>query len=235
MHEIQLTPEKLKEAIDLGKLINSGLYSRVFTYGNRLIKLDQELYDLLKDEDIYLSKFAIYERYKSQKEDFNSREQIRDLIIKQPFIRPRVPEGIITLKSDDSKINEISPGIILYPFINYTQMKHTPLDCKRLLIILKIIFNDIKNLADNGIAHEDLHTENILIQGYDAQIIDMSGSNIKVGKDFSNANIMYECFAKIIDFYNDTYGFERIPLEKNITENDLSLMITEFEKQTKSK
>ena len=235
MKEITLTPEQLKEAITFGKLIQSGLYSRVFTYKNRLIKLDQCLYDLLKEEDIFLSELAILERYKNGKEDFNSREQLEYLLERQPFIRPKVPEGIITIKSNNSQIDGIIPGIILYPFTGYSQMKQATFKYKQLLIVLKKIFDDIKGLADNEISHEDLHEENILIKGYDPQIIDMSGPEIKAGKDFVNANIMYECFGDMINSYNTAFGFRRMPLDRNVTEQDLSRMIIEFERQIKKK
>lgn len=235
MYEIRLTPEKLKEAIDLGTLINSGLYSRVFTYGDRLIKLDQNLYDLLKNEDIALSKLAIIERYKSSKSDFNNREQLEELSKKQQSIRPRVPEGIIIIESSNSEIDGIIPGIILHPFINYIQLKHATLEYKQLLFILKRVFNDIKELANNKIAHEDIHSENILIYGTDVQIIDMSGPKIKVGKDFIDPSIMYECFAQMINLYNSSFGFEKMYVNEIITEGKISKMLTEFETNIRNK
>ena len=49
MEEIKLSPEELKKAIEFGKLIGDGFFSKVFTYKGRLIKMDKELYNLLKN------------------------------------------------------------------------------------------------------------------------------------------------------------------------------------------
>ena len=79
MEEIKLTPEELKKAIDFGKLIGSGFFSSVFTYKGRLIKLDKELYRLLKANDSSISKEMVKRRYRWDQEDFNDRDQLEEL------------------------------------------------------------------------------------------------------------------------------------------------------------
>ena len=251
MEEIKLTPEELKAAIDFGKLIGGGLTSKLFTYNGRLIKLDERLYHYLKINNPSAATDVLLDRYKWDRHDFNDREQIEELIKKQPFIRPRVPEGIITIKDSDSKINGISPGIIIPHFQGYQNLKRvSPTEYKRLLILLKKIFQDIKNLADNEIAQEDLYHDdhgkypndpdvfdyNIIQKGYDPQIIDLSGPQVKVGKDFTDASKMYSEFASLLNHYYKAYGLEPIYGEnENFDEHKLATMITELEKETKSK
>jgi len=241
MKEIKLTPEELKEAIDFGKLIGSGFFSSVFTYKGKLIKLDKELYQLLKVNDPSISKEMIEKRYRWEQEDFNDRDQLEELEKKQPFIRPKVPEGIVTLKGVDSKINGLSPGIIVPYFKGYKSLdKISKSDYKQLLIILRKIFDDIKNLADNEISNEDLaaHREssnfNVLHKDDDAQIIDMSGPFVTVGKGYNGPKYMYEDFARIVNHYYKANGLKPIYGEnEEFDEKKLTEMITEFDKQTK--
>ena len=249
MEEIKLTPNELKAAIDFGKLIGSGFFSSVFTYKGRLIKMDNNLYSLLKGNDPVFSKVIVLDHYKWGKKDFNSREQLEELEKRQVKIRPKVPEGIITIKDDDTRISNVSPGIIIPYFEGYDNLKNIPkTEYKRLLILLRKIFDDIKNLADNEIAQEDLyHTAkkkdslnpglydyNILQKDEDAQIIDMSGPLVKVGKEFTDANRMYQEFAALINHYYYANGLKPIYAENDdLTEEKLSQMITEFDKQTR--
>lgn len=252
MEEIKLTPLELKEAIDFGKLIGSGFFSSVFTYKGRLIKMNDTLYNLLKVNSPRFSKEVIEQHYRWDKEDFNNREQLEELSKKQPFIRPKVPEGIITIKDDDSRINNISPGIIIPQFEGYESLRNiSKTDYKRLLILLRKIFDDVRNLADNEIAQEDLYhvmgssknpfkpvlyDYNIIQKGEDAQIIDMSGPLVKVGKEFKDANLMYQELAGLINIFYKANNIEPIYDEKgNITESNLADMISEFDKQTRTK
>jgi len=247
MEEIKLTPKELKEAIDFGKLIGSGFFSSVFTYKGRLIKMDNILYNLLKHNDPRTSADTIKYQYRWNKDDFNSREQLEVLAKKQPFIRPRVPEGIITIKGIDKEVDGVSPGIIIPEFKGYKDLgKISKNDYKRILIILKKLFEDIKGLADNEIAQEDLfrqdlsnnqsHHFNIIQKGNDPQIIDMSGPLVNVGKNFKDASRMYSEFAGLINHYYRSNGLEPIYQENtDITEKKLSEMITEFDKQTRHK
>ncbi len=247
MEEIKLTPNELKEAIDFGKLIGSGFFSSVFTYKGRLIKMDNILYNLLKTNDPRASVDTIKDQYKWNRQDFNNREQLEELEKRQHLIRPKVPEGIITLKGIDSKYNGISPGIIIPHFKGYKSLDEIPKnEYKQLLIILKKIFDDIKSLADNEIAQKDLFRQNlkdpknnhynIIQKDNDPQIIDMSGPLVKVGKDFEDASRMYAEFAALINYYYQANGLKPIYEENtDITEEKLAQMITEFDKQTKHK
>ena len=124
MEEIKLTPEELKAAIDFGKLIGSGFFSDVFTYKGRLIKMDHILYRLLKVNDPRLSHEVIERHYLWNHSDFNDREQLEELEKRQPHIRTKVPEGIITIKSDNSNINGVSPGIIIPHFKGYSNFRN---------------------------------------------------------------------------------------------------------------
>ena len=251
MEEIKLTPEELKEAIDFGKFIGAGFFGIVFTYKGRLIKMDANLYQLLKINSPEVSSHVIRDRYRWDHDNFNDPEQLEELLKRQSKIRPRVPEGIITIKSDDSRINGKSPGIIIPYFENYEDLsKISKTDYHQLLILMKQVLDDIKSLADNEIAQEDLfrhtyrnnpnHTEivgsNIIQKDGDAQIIDMSGPFVKVGKDFTGAKKMYSDFAKLMNYYYKANGLEPIYNEDNdYKEDDLTRMVNEFEKQTKKR
>ncbi len=246
MKEIKLTPEELKEAIDFGKLIGSGFFSKVFTYKGRLIKMDDSLYNLLKKNSPIVSKDVIKDHYRWDQEDFNDREQLEELEKRQPKIRPRVPEGIITINSDDSKINGISPGIIIPYFQGYKDFsKISKTNYKKLLILLRKVFDDIKSLADNEIAQEDLFRYqiknnkpgyNLIQKDKDVQIIDMSGQFVTVGEDFTGPDLMYSDFAEMINYFYQANGLEPIyENDSNITEDKLAEMITEFDKPTKKK
>lgn len=247
MKEIKLTPLELKEAIDFGKLIGSGFFSKVFTYKGRLIKMDNILYSLLKSNNPSDSKRMVEYFYRFGNQDFNDRNQIEELLKKQPHIRTKVPEGIITINSSDSKINGVSPGIIIPHFKGYQNLKEIPkTEYKQILILLRKIFDDIRNLADNEIAQEDLYHKNpsypsiyeynVLQKNNDPQIIDMSGPFVKVGKDFTDAKIMYLEFAKLINSYYKANGLSPIYEDNmNLKESDLAKMISEFEMQTRKK
>lgn len=247
MENIKLTPEELKNVIDFGKLIGNGFFGSVFTYKGKLIKMDNILYNLLHVNDKNVSKDVIASHYKWGKQDFNNREQLEMLSQKQDKIRPKVPEGIITIKSDDPKIDGISPGIIIPHFIDYQSLGNiSKTEYRQLLILLRKVFDDIKSLADNEIAQEDLFTRskhpdemshyNIIQKGNDAQIIDMSGPLVKVGKDYENPNKMYTDFANLINYYNEINGLDKVYQEDdNITEDKLNIMLNEFEKQTNNK
>ena len=118
MEEIKLTPLELKKIIDNGILVGEGYYSSVFTYQDKLIKLDKILYSLLKKhpkEDSY--KMVNY-RYLGGREDFNNPSQIEELVSRQKRIKlTKLPLGILTLKNVDSQNIGLCPGIII-PYLN---------------------------------------------------------------------------------------------------------------------
>lgn len=246
MREIKLTPEELREAIDFGKLLGIGAFGSVFTYKGKLIKMDNILYGLLKNNDPRFTKDMIAYHYRWGKNDFNDREQLEELSKKQPYIRTKVPEGIITIKDSDESINNVSPGIIIPHFKEYKSLGEIPKDdYKRLLLLLKKVFDDIKELADNEIAQEDLFRAarktsnnhyNIIQKDNDARIIDMSGPLVKVGKEFKNPDSMYSDYAALINNYNRENNFEIVHQEDEpMNEDKLQEMLNEFEKQTRKK
>ncbi len=252
MKEIKLTPEELKAAIDFGKRIGEGFFGTVFTYKGKLIKLDKSLYNALRSTIPMLSSDMLRYRYRWGKEDLDNREQLEELEKRQHLIRPKVPEGIVTITDTDDRIDGVSPGIIIPHFEDYENLKQVPSnDYKRILIILRKIFDDIRSLADNEITNEDIyrsnsgshldypkfHEYNILQKGNDAQIVDMSGPFVHVGKDFTSPDRMYSEFAAIINRYFRDNGLDPIYDHHNekINEAKLAYMISEFEKQTKSK
>ena len=238
MEEIKLTPKELKEAIDTGKYINTGSEGSLFTYKGRIIKMDQRLYSLLKVNDPRFANDEVISRYRWERDDFADRNQLEELAKRQPLIRPKVPEGIITLTGVDRIIDGVSPGIIIPYFEDYKLFGEiSKEDYLRLLILLKKVFDDLRNLADYEIAHEDLYEYhstgnhyNIMQKGNDPQLIDMSGQLIKVGKDFEGPDKMYKDFANLINYYNKLYGFDQLYLlDNHITEEKLQTMLNEFE------
>ncbi len=250
MKEIKLTPEELKASIDTGKFVGEGSEGCLFTYKGRIIKLDSVLYGHLKGNHPVFAHDNIKDHFRYRTKDFNDREQLEQLAKRQSKIRPRVPEGIITIKDPDSAINDRSPGILITPFLDYEMIGKVPIeDQKRLLVLLKKVYNDIRELADNEIAHEDLFDArprginnpdynhyNILQRKYDSQIIDLSGQFIKVGKDFTGPNKMYLDIANLINYYRKLYNLEPLYVkDKKITEDKLRIMLNEFEKEIKSK
>ncbi len=245
MEEIKLTTDDIKHLIDTGTYINEGSEGCLFTYNGRLIKMDPRMYHLLKVNNPIFSKDIIMKHYKYDKNDYQDRDQLEELYKRQPKIRTKVPEGIITIKDSDSEINGISPGIILHHFIDYELLSAVSIeDYKRLLILLRKTFDDIKNLADNEIAHEDLFERhafnrnhyNILQKGNDPQIIDMSGTFIKVGNTFKGTKKMYKDFADLINYYNEMYGLEQMfKYDGNITEEKLELMLKDLERHFRRK
>ena len=245
MEEIKLTPEELKKAIDFGKLIGSGFHGTVFTYKGRLIKLDKKLYSLLKRNSINdsMEKVMAYYHFKVP-EDFNDREQLEELYKRQRYIRPKVPEGIVTLKGVNSSIDGISPGIVIHEFKDYESIRRVSAnDYKKLLILFRKIFDDLRNLADNQIAQEDIvgaeayAGPNVIQKNDDPQIIDLSGSYVKVGKNFTSPSAMYEDFAILMYDYYKRNGITERPhsLYEAMTEDKLKDIITEFKIRTRNK
>lgn len=244
MEEVKLTPKELKEAIDFGKLIGHGFFGSVFTYKGKLIKLDKKLYRYLKKANPYDATRKVMEYYYYKvKEDFNDRDQIEELSKRQSNVRTRLPEGIISFKDVNSHVNGLSPGIVIPYFKGYENIKKISKDdYKRILITLRTIFDDIRNLADNEIAQEDitggnfLSDPNILQKDDDAQLIDMSGEFVTVGSTFTTPIEMYKDFAKLIYQYYKASGLkEPYPINNEITEDKLAEIITEFEKQTRKR
>ena len=246
MEELKISPEELKILITEGKLLGDGFFGSVFTYKDRLIKLDRGLYSLLNGNDISSSNWAVEYFYRFEKEDFNDRTQLEELAKKQKDITlTKLPTGIVTMRDVSPKIMGISPGIIIPYHKNHKALELLDeKDYKKVLIILKKLLMAVRELADNEIAQEDLYhsghsrrnTYNILYKGKTPQIIDVSGRLVKVGKEFENAQLMYnELGNVIIDFF--TYNALKSPYERtdvNSYEANVDLL-RDFEEQTKGK
>lgn len=242
MRELKVSPEELKNIIDNGKMIGKGFFGTVFTYQDKLIKLDKSLYNLLEVNDKSLAKEVIENHYKfpDQREDFNSRDQIEYLANQQKHIKlTRLPEGIVTLKDVNSKINGISPGIIIPYHMNHQKLERlSKKDYLKVLIILKNLLLAVKELADNRISQEDLieansqnkHKYNVMYKDTTPQIIDLSGEFIVEGDYFINAREMYRGLGNIIfDFIND----ENFPREELTSYEENKELLDDYERSIK--
>ncbi len=219
MEELRVSPSELKMLIDNSRLIGEGFFSKVFVYQDKLIKLDTTLYGLLRANDPYFSKHVIEDHYRFDVKDFQDTKQIEELIKKQQDVKlTKMPLGIVILKDVDSRIDGVSPGIIIPYHVDHESLHKISLDdYKRLLIILRKLLIAVKELADNRIAQEDLanygrhhdinrRSYNVLYRGDTPQIIDMSGPFVKVNDEFISAENMYRDLSNILldyfYFYN---------------------------------
>ncbi len=215
MEVLKISPRKLKELIEEGQFIGKGHYGSVFTYQDRLIKLDNILYDLLKNNDIALSEKKVYYRYLGGREDFDSEEQIYWLSEKQKDVKlTKLPQGILKLTDAGYSNNGIIPGIIIPYHKDYDKLENLPIDDKkRVYLILKSLLEKIKELEDNQISQEDLYHPtginerdyNVLYKDYNPEIIDLSGVNVLCGKKFQNAKCMYIDLGHIIIDFLEYY------------------------------
>lgn len=242
MEEVYVTPTDLKKLIDIGKLVGEGYYGSVFTYQDRLIKLDRTLYHLLKENDIKESGQKVYYRYLGGRENFDDPEQIDILSKLQPNIKKtKLPLGIIRFIDVDYQNMYLTPGTII-PYHMYHANLDSLLknDIIHVLKILKELLLCVKELEDNGIAQEDMYhptidgksTYNILYKKDIPQFIDMSGPNVTCGKKYRDAKSMYiELGNVIIDFFK--YNHFPSPYPRWHTENyeKNRELIKEFEKQ----
>lgn len=233
MEEIKVTPRKLKELIDNGIFVGKGYYGSVFTFQDRLIKLDNVLYYLLKKHNINECERQVYYRYLGGIEQFNDAEQIEWLSNKQKDVRlTKLPQGIIRLKDSGYCTDNIIPGIIIPYHKGYDKLEKMPKDNREIvMIVLNKLLMKVQELEDNGISQEDLYHPigmyereyNILYKDDNPEIIDLSGPLVKCGKDYIAACSMYiELGHVIIDFldyyhvippfprwYTDTYDKDK--------------------------
>ena len=240
MKEVKVSPEELKNIIDNSKMIGKGFFGTVFTYKDKLIKLDNSLYNLLKINDPILSKEVVEDHYKfpDQREDFNDRDQIEYLSSQQKNIKyTKLPEGIVTLKDVNSKIDGISPGIIIPYHKDHQKLeKLSKRDYQKVLIILKNLLLAVKELADNRIAQEDLieansknkHKYNVMYKDTTPQIIDLSGDLVAEGEYFINAKEMYRGLGDIIFDFADETNIKRVDLSSFEENKEL---LEEFERK----
>lgn len=210
MEELKITSEELKEIIELSKPINHGFFGQTFLYGNKLIKLDRGLYDLLKVNDKRVSDEMFDYYYRFDGPNFANLEQIKTLCAKQKKITlTQLPKGIVEVKG---KI----PGVILPYHSDYQNLSLiNDKDYRTLLIILKKLLLAVRELADNEISHEDLwqknkngYSYNVLQNGKEPQIIDVDGELLKVGKDYTDCQKMYEELSGVLFSFFDIYGLD---------------------------
>lgn len=246
MEEIKMSPKELRMAIDNGKVLGQGMFGTVFTYKDKLIKLDKQLYSLLKGNHLSNFDWVIEHVYKYYQDDFNNRNQIEELVKRQPNVTlTKLPTGIVTLTDVNPRFMGISPGIIIPYHKDHENIKMLDAkDYKKLLTILKKLLLAVKELADNEISQEDLITMhsyrpsdyNVLYKGDTPQIIDLSGELIKTGKEFTDAKIMYYGLGNIILDY-----FKLNDLELPISRDDVETLeqnqylLEELERQTRGK
>lgn len=203
MKEINLSPKELKQIIDNSKLIStSGFSSAVFLYENTLIKLQKELYNYLKINDIRFADSIFADLYRWNKEPFVKEEQIKFLQDKQRDIKlTEFDEGIV-------KVNNQICGVILKNNLDYADL--TNVEISDPVKILKILYNlllALKELEDNRISHLDLAnnqkgmpaTINVLCKDTDVKLCDLSGDFITYEEKF-NSNIMYQQYMNVIIF-----------------------------------
>ena len=221
MEELKVSPKELKNIIENGKILGQGFFGTVFTYQDRLIKLDRNLFSLLHANDPILSRRVIENHYKYEVNDFQNREQIEVLAEKQQDITlTKLPEGIVTLKEVSPRIDGISPGIIIPYHKDHEKLeKLSPSEYKRVLDILKKLLKAVKELADNKISQEDFanygkdwdinaRSYNVMYKDDTPQIIDMSGYFIKVNDQFISAKNMYRDLSNILLDYFYLYGIK---------------------------
>lgn len=246
LEEVKMSPIELKKAIQIGKLLGTGLLGAVFEYKDKLIKLDERLYRALDVNHICVADWVIDNHYRFEKKDFDDRSQLEYLFSKQPSVSlTKLPTGIITLRDVDPKNMGISPGIIIPYHKNHEKLESlSRKEYIQILIILRKLLNAVRELADNKIAQEDFvqyhrfdkkaRAYNVMYQGDTPQIIDMSGFKIKAGKDFTDAKKMYRSFGNLIFDYFDLNDLKS-PYEKDAVKDDKQIveMIDELEKQTK--
>ena len=233
MEELKVSPKELKTIIDTGKILGEGFFGTVFTYKDKLIKLDERLFHLLKVNDPVLSKHVIKDFYRFGAKDFQDREQIEFLSKKQPDITlTKLPEGIVTLKDTDERIDGVSPGIIIPYHKNHEKLEKLSLsEYKKLLIILKKLLLAVKELADNKISQEDFaaygedsdinkRSYNVMYKEDTPQIIDMSGYFIKANDKFIDAKNMYRSLSNILMDYFYFYNINSPKTRGTITSSE---------------
>ena len=233
MEELKVSPKELKTIIENGKLLGQGFFGTVFTYRDKLIKLDRNLYSLLHANDIILSNHVVKDRYRFDTKDFQNRKQIEELSKKQKDITlTKLPEGIVTLKDVPEELSNISPGIIIPYHKDHEKLeKLSPSEYKRVLIILKKLLLAVKELADNRISQNDFadygddndfdkRSYNVMYKGDTPQIIDMSGYFVKVNDEFIDASNMYRDLSNILIDYFCLYNIKSNAVRGKITTYD---------------
>ena len=211
-----MAPVALKKLIDASQLVGEGVYGSVFRYQDRLIKLDKILYHLLKEHDVNESEKIIYYRYTGGRENFNNPLQIEQLCHLQKNVKlTKLPTGIVTLCNVDYQNIGLCAGILIPYLKGYTMLENLPKnDLKRVLIILKKLLLEVRELEENGIYQEDMfHFDgkggtcyNIMYSNDTPTIIDMSGDYVVIGGNEHDRSAMYDELGQVIIDFLDYNG-----------------------------
>ena len=238
MEELRLSPLEFKNIIDYESIIGHGNFGTIITYKDKLLKIDNYLFSKIKNNNSYYSKKIIEDYYKNDIRDFDDKKQIEYLSNIQKNVKlTKLPEGIITLKEVDSKIMNVSPGIIIPYHKDYQKLEKLPLDnYKSILIILRKLLLSLRELEENKISQEDLASYgedcviydrkyNVLCKDETPEIIDMDGFYVKVGDNFVSCDNMYREFCNIILDYYYFYGIKSNIIRGTITSYDESFAL----------
>ncbi len=248
MEELKLSPSELKEIIAQGKIVGSGEYGIVFTYKDRLIKLDRYVYEIIRQNHARWLNEELDKYYEYGRRYLFDPEQIEELVKRQKNVRlTRLPEGILSFRDTSSRVMEFNPGIIIPYHRGYHKLEELdPHDTKTVLIILKKLLMIAQELENNEICQEDIaqyedfeiekRHYNILYRGTTPQMIDMSGYFVRVGNEFYSAKNMYRDLSKLI---LDYFFFNNISTDMRITRDSIETyeldaeLVREFEEKTR--
>ena len=225
MKDLNYTSSEMKTVIDNSKLISdNGFSSTVFLHGNDLIKLDKNLYSLLKVNSLGLADRVFKNVYMWNNKPFVEREQIEYLQSKQPGIKlTNFDLGVVL-------VNDRVCGINLFNHTDYKDLTYIDTDLETSLKILENILLAVKELENNEISHLDLSkaqrgcepTLNILYRGTDIKLCDLSGRFITYGSNFNKEGMYLE--------YVNVYKFLLNKLKEKYPELKEFLSTLEFDK-----
>lgn len=225
MKNLNYTSSEMKTIIDNSKLISdNGFSSTVFLHGNNLIKLDKNLYSLLKVNSLYLADRVFKNVYMWNKVPFVDLEQIEYLQSVQPNIKLTDFDLGVVL------VNDRVCGINLCNHTDYKDLTYLDTNLETSLKILENILLAIKELEDNEISHLDLSkaqkggnpTLNILYKNTDIKLCDLSGKFITYGSNFNKEGMYLE--------YVNVYKFLLNKLKEKYPELKKFLSTLEFDK-----
>ena len=226
MIELSFKMDELKKIIDNSKIIGSGFYGTTIVYGDKLLKIDNYVFDNIKHFNLFETKKNIKDYYDCSKTDFANKEQIEYLCSVQKNVHlTKLPEGIVSLKDFDNALL----GIIIPYHKDYKKLEELPLkDYRKLLLILKNLLLEVKELENNKIAQEDFagygndgdvnyRNYNVMYHDIHPEIIDLSGFFVKVGKDFVSSKNMYRDLSSIFVDYLYLYRIKSGVVRGSIT------------------
>ncbi len=202
MEILKFNVNELKDAIDDGKLISdSGFSGSIFLHGEKLLKLDQNLYHYLRINSKTFAKKIFERTYRYNDKPFVNKELIEYLLSKQANIHlTDFDLGIVY-------VNERICGSILTPHLDYQDLTtYSAKDNVTLLKILKNLLLALRELDLNQISHLDLAkreknkepTLNVLYKDTDIKLCDLSDDRfITYGKNF-NPEEMYTEYKYVI-------------------------------------